>query len=91
MTSAPETSATEPATEPARAERTPPTAATARIAPVVAVVLAWVVALPRLVPSTFGDHGTFVSVAERLLAGDRLYVDVWDNKDPLFYLSLIHI
>ena len=88
MTSAPETSATEPATEPARAERTPPTAATARIAPVVAVVLAWVVALPRLVPSTFGDHGTFVSVAERLLAGDRLYVDVWDNKDPLFYYAL---
>ena len=50
-----------------------------------AVVVAWVIALPRLVPSTFGDHGTYISVAERLLAGDRLYVDVWDNKDPLFY------
>src|SRR5690242_21618277 len=47
------------------------------------VVIAWAVALPRLVPSTFGDHGTYASVAERLIAGDRLYVDVWDNKDPL--------
>ncbi len=34
------------------------------------------------------DHGTYVSVAERLLAGDRLYVDVWDNKDPFFYYVL---
>jgi len=24
-------------------------------------------------------------MAERLLAGDSLYVDVWDNKDPLFF------
>jgi hypothetical protein len=55
---------------------------------VVAVVIAWAVALPRLVPSTFGDHGTYASVAERLIAGDRLYVDVWDNKDPLFYYAL---
>lgn len=55
---------------------------------VVAVLAAWVVTLPRLVPSTFGDHGTYISVAERLLAGDRLYVDVWDNKDPLFYYVL---
>ena len=44
------------------------------------------VTLPRMVPSTYGDHGTFVSVAERIvLAGDRLYVDVSDNKDPFFY------
>jgi hypothetical protein len=52
------------------------------------VVAAWAIALPRLVPGTAGDHGTYVSVAERLLAGDRLYVDVWDNKDPLFYYLL---
>jgi hypothetical protein len=50
------------------------------------VLLVAVVCLPRLVPrSQSDDHGTFVSVAERLLAGDRLYVDVWDNKDPVFY------
>ncbi|GAA2168345.1 hypothetical protein GCM10009826_47430 [Humibacillus xanthopallidus] len=58
------------------------------IAASIAVCVAWVVTLPRLVPGTFGDHGTFISVAERMLAGDRLYVDVWDNKDPLFYYAL---
>ena len=52
------------------------------------VAIAWIITLPRLVPSTFGDHGTFISVAERLLAGDRLYVDVWDNKDPFFFVAL---
>lgn len=31
------------------------------------------------------DRGVFVSTAERMVAGDRLYVDVWDNKDPVFY------
>ncbi|MFM6848007.1 MAG: glycosyltransferase 87 family protein [Terrabacter sp.] len=60
----------------------------AGVATAVAVLVAWVATLPRLVPSTTGDHGTYVSVAERLLAGDRLYVDVWDNKDPFFYYVL---
>jgi hypothetical protein len=87
VTSTPDTSVTKPAPAPAPA-RIPTASATARIATVVAVVLAWAVTLPRLVPSTFGDHGTYVSVAERLLSGDRLYVDVWDNKDPLFYYAL---
>ena len=36
-------------------------------------------------PSVESDSGIFLSVAERLLQGDRLYVDVVDNKDPLFY------
>ena len=27
-------------------------------------------------------------MAERLVAGDVLYVDSWDNKEPLFYLTL---
>lgn len=45
----------------------------------------WVFLLPRLIPSLDLDRGIFVSVAERLIAGDRLYSDVWDNKDPLFY------
>jgi hypothetical protein len=38
-------------------------------------------------PSLTGDAGVFVSVAGRLLHGDRLYVNVIDNKDPLFYYS----
>ncbi len=34
-----------------------------------------------------GDPGVFLSVAGRLLEGDRLYADVFDNKDPLFYFT----
>jgi hypothetical protein len=52
------------------------------------VGLTWMATFPRLVTGAFGDHGTFISVADRLRAGDRLYVDVWDNKDPLFYYVL---
>jgi hypothetical protein len=33
------------------------------------------------------DLGTFVTVAARLLKGDRLYADVFDNKDPFFYYA----
>lgn len=76
------------------ADRAIPVEASARkssastVAAALGIVVAWAVAFPRLVPSTFGDHGTYASVAERLLAGDRLYVDVWDNKDPFFYYAL---
>jgi hypothetical protein len=52
------------------------------------LLLIWVALLPRIIPGTNSDRGIFVSVSERLLAGDILYVDVWDNKDPLFYYSL---
>jgi hypothetical protein len=38
-------------------------------------------------PTTGSDTGIFLSVAGRLLAGDKLYRDVFDNKDPLFYFS----
>jgi hypothetical protein len=41
--------------------------------------------VPRLVPDRNSDRGVFVSVAERLLAGDILYSGVYDNKEPLFY------
>ena len=44
-------------------------------------------ALTRGWPTTSSDSGIFLSVAGRLLAGDRLYVDVFDNKDPLFYYA----
>ena len=34
-----------------------------------------------------GDYAFFSFVAERLLTGDRLYIDIWDNKEPfLFYI-----
>jgi hypothetical protein len=39
----------------------------------------------RLVPTMDADRGIFVSIGERLLAGDRLYSGAYDNKDPLFY------
>lgn len=46
-------------------------------------ILIWVVLRPPV-----ADYGIHVSVAERLIAGDRLYAEVWDNKDPLYYLTL---
>ena len=43
--------------------------------------------LPTLFePPYFGDEGIFAAVASRLLGGERLYADVWDNKPPLIYL-----
>lgn len=50
--------------------------------------MVWALVLLRAVPGVQWDRGVFVSTAERLLAGDRLYGDVWDNKDPLFYYTL---
>jgi hypothetical protein len=50
-----------------------------------AILATWVALIPRWVPDRSGDRGIFISVAARLLAGDRLYSDVWDNKEPLFY------
>jgi hypothetical protein len=49
------------------------------------VFAVWLYVIVRTYPSTTSDRGIFVSVAERILAGDRLYVDVYDNKEPLFY------
>ena len=38
-------------------------------------------------PITYSDTGIFLTVAQEILNGGRLYVDVIDNKDPLFYYS----
>ncbi len=38
-------------------------------------------------PSLKSDAGVFLSVAGSMLHGDRLYVGVLDNKDPLFYYA----
>ena len=59
-----------------------------RVGVAVFISLAWIITASRAVPYRDGDRGVFASVAERLAAGDRLYVDVWDNKEPLFYLTL---
>lgn len=52
------------------------------------VILIWLAVLPKIIPGLNLDRGIFVSVAERVLARDILYQDVWDNKDPLFYFSI---
>jgi len=54
----------------------------------ISVCLIWIAVLPKIIPGLNLDRGIFVSVAERILAGDVLYRDVWDNKDPLFYFSI---
>jgi hypothetical protein len=38
-------------------------------------------------PSLKSDAGVFLSVAGSMLHGDRLYVGVIDNKDPLFFYA----
>jgi len=48
----------------------------------------WLFTIFRAIPERNGDRGIFVSMAERVAAGDRLYVGAWDNKDPLFYFIL---
>lgn len=66
-----------------------PPAGTRRIDVVVVTLLAIgavLVAAIRAMPNMgTPDRGVFVDVAERLDAGDRLYVGVWDNKDPVFF------
>ena len=53
--------------------------------PLILVTLVWIGVLARLMPIPEYDRGIFVSVAARLAADDRLYADVWDNKEPFFY------
>jgi hypothetical protein len=55
--------------------------------PIVSGAYAALLVVLRGRPSLEWDTGVFLSVAGRLLHGDRLYVDVLDNKDPLFYYS----
>jgi hypothetical protein len=54
---------------------------------VFALLLGFALVLLRGEPWIGGDPGVFLSVAGRLLDGDRLYVDVFDNKDPLFFYT----
>lgn len=47
--------------------------------------IVWVSIFLRTQPSPINDYQAFLQVGARLTQGDRLYVDVWDNKDPLIY------
>ena len=49
------------------------------------LALAVLLAAVRVEPQVWGDPGVWLSVGARLLEGDRLYADVFDNKDPLFF------
>ena len=44
--------------------------------------------IPRAISRGVADYGFLTGIAERLRAGDVLYTQVWDNKDPLVYYSL---
>ena len=44
--------------------------------------------IPRAISRGVADYGFITGVAERLRVGDVLYVQVYDNKDPLIYYSL---
>jgi hypothetical protein len=48
----------------------------------------WLYVAFRSIPFRDGDRGVFASMGERIAAGDILYVDVWDNKEPLFFLTI---
>ena len=52
------------------------------------IFAAWTFVIPSLIPIRDRDRGIFVSVAERVLAGDTLYTDVLDNKEPFFYYAV---
>src|SRR4051794_36108831 len=41
---------------------------------------------------THEDSGEYLVLGQRILAGDRLYVDIWGNKPPLiFYINAVGI
>lgn len=75
-------------TEESKATRTRAYLASLGVWVPVSVLIVWLALLPTFIPHLRFDRGIFVSVAERILAGDVLYRDVWDNKDPLFYYSI---
>ena len=52
-----------------------------------ALVLGMTLVLVRGEPNATSDQGVFLSIAARMLDGDRLYADVVDNKDPFFFYT----
>jgi hypothetical protein len=57
------------------------------LAVAVSVAYGALIVFLRGAPRIGGDAGIFLSVAARMLHGDRLYADVFDNKDPLFFYA----
>ncbi len=45
----------------------------------------WIVVVRSAVLSRVVDGGIFLSVSAGIADGLRLYEQVWDNKDPLFF------
>lgn len=54
---------------------------------VFALLFGFALVLLRGEPYVASDQGVFLSVAARVLDGDRLYAEVFDNKDPLFFYT----
>src|SRR5262245_642099 len=48
------------------------------------IILTLVCLSTRIVPTRHADRANWTTIAERLLAGDRLYADVFNTKDPMF-------
>jgi hypothetical protein len=48
-------------------------------------IVAIAISFTRTHPATISDSGAYLSVERLLLRGYRLYEDIFDNKDPLFY------
>ena len=71
-----------------------PTSATpaAKITVAILAALTWLLVLgmtiPRAITGGVADYGFFTAIAERMRAGDTLYVEVWDNKDPFVFFFL---
>ena len=66
------------------------TASKITIGVLAALTWLWVLAMttPRATSGAVADYGFFTAIAERLRAGETLYVDVWDNKDPFVFFFL---
>ena len=47
-------------------------------------LLFWILRIPQTIPRLDFDRGVYVSSAERLLAGDKLYSEIFETKDPIF-------
>jgi hypothetical protein len=57
----------------------------ARVAAIGIIVVTWVYIILRSRPMPDNDYQAFLLVGSRLAQGERLYIDSWDNKDPLTY------
>lgn len=52
-----------------------------------ALLVGATIAFLRGAPEITLDQGVYLSIAARMLDGDHIYVQLFDNKDPLFYYT----